>query len=126
MLIPEHRDLTAELATGAMSHMSLLTKQDGSSFDSAGLGTWFGEVSEQAGLPEECVLHGLRKTAARTLAEVGGTPHEIAAITGHKSLAEVERYTKAASQKQLGEAAIHRLEQNRNRTGSGKRSAEEW
>jgi integrase-like protein len=41
------------------------------------------------------VLHGLRKTAALSLAEAGCTVHEIQAITGHKSLAEVERYTRA-------------------------------
>jgi integrase len=38
-------------------------------------------------------MHGLRKAAARPLAEAGCTTHEIAAITGHKTLSEVERYT---------------------------------
>jgi hypothetical protein len=51
-------------------------------------------------------------------------------ITGHKSLAEIERYTKAADQKRMATAAIHRLERNRNRTASGKRPrlevANEW
>jgi integrase len=59
-------------------------------------------------------MHGLRKTAAKTLVEVGCTAHEIMAVTGHKSLAEVERYTRAANQKRMASAAIHRLEQNRN------------
>ena len=36
-----------------------------------------------------------RKAAARRLAEAGCTVHEIAAITGHTTLKEVERYTKA-------------------------------
>jgi len=40
--------------------------------------------------------HGLRKAAARRLAEAGCTEHEIAAITGHASLREIARYTKAA------------------------------
>jgi hypothetical protein len=42
-------------------------------------------------------MHGLRKVAARDLAEAGCSVHEIMSVTGHKSLAEVERYTKAAS-----------------------------
>jgi len=46
-----------------------------------------------------CSAHGLRKAAARRLAEAGCTEHEIAAITGHASLREVQRYTKAADQK---------------------------
>ncbi|MGB6965282.1 MAG: hypothetical protein WBD90_12525 [Xanthobacteraceae bacterium] len=35
--------------------------------------------------------------------------HEIAAITGHATLAEVERYTKAANRKRLGASAMKRL-----------------
>ena len=101
--------------------MSLLTKPDGSAFDSNGLGIWFAEAIEEAGLPDACVMHGLRKTAARMLAEVGCSAHQIASVTGHKSLTEIERYTKAADQKRLASAAIHRLERNGNRTASGKR-----
>jgi hypothetical protein len=66
-------------------------------------------------------MHGLRKTAARMLAEVGCSAHRTASVTGHKSAAEIEPYyTKAADQKRLASASIHRLEQ-RNRTASGKR-----
>jgi len=70
--------------------------------------------SRRLGSLNACVMHGLRKTAAKTLVEVGCTAHEIMAVTGHKSLAEVERYTRAANQKRMASAAIHRLEQNRN------------
>ena len=62
-----------------------------------------------AGLPELCVTHGLRKAAARRLAEAGCTTKEIAAITGHTTLQEVERYTKAAEQRRLARTAIRRL-----------------
>jgi enterobacteria phage integrase len=118
--IPEHRDLAAELTLGG--HISMLTKPDGSAFNAEALSHWFADAIEEAGLPEECVMHGLRKTAARMLAEVGCSAHEIASITGHKSLAQVEGYTKAADQKRLATAAIHRLEQNANRTGGAKRA----
>jgi integrase len=102
--------------------MSLLTKADGSAFDSNSLGIWFADAIDQAGLPEACVMHGLRKTAARMLAEAGCSAHQIASITGHKSLSEIERYnTKAADQKRMATAAIHRLERNANRTASAKR-----
>jgi len=120
LMIPLHRDLAAELALGGR-HMSLLTRPDGSGFDSHTLGVWFGDAIEEAGLPDACVMHGLRKTAARMLAESGCSAHQIASITGHKSLTEVERYTKAANQKRMATAAIHQLEQNGNRTASGKR-----
>jgi integrase len=116
VLIPEHRDLAAELALGVAGHMSVLTKPDGSAFDADWLSQWFADAIAKAGLPEECVMHGLRKTAARALAEVGCTAHEIAAITGHKSLVQVQHYTRAADQKRLATAAIHRLERNSPRT----------
>jgi integrase len=48
----------------------------------------------------------LRKATARRLAEAGCTTHEIAAITGHATLSEVQRYTKAANQIRLARAAM--------------------
>jgi len=60
-------------------------------------------------LPDRCVTHGLRKAAARRLAEAGCSANEIASITGHATLAEVTRYTKAAEQKQLARSAMGRL-----------------
>jgi hypothetical protein len=51
----------------------------------------------------------LRKAAARRLAEAGCTVHEIAAITGHVTLREVERYTKAVDRERLARAAMARM-----------------
>ena len=62
-----------------------------------------------AGLPQ-CSAHGLRKAAAAKLAELGCTAHEIMAITGHESIQEVERYTKAAEQKRLAKSAMGKLQ----------------
>jgi hypothetical protein len=56
----------------------------------------------------------------RRLAEAGCTAHQIAAISGHKSLREVERYTKTADQKRMAIAAMGTIsEQN---TGKPSRS----
>jgi len=62
-----------------------------------------------AGLPDRCVLHGLRKAAARRLAEAGCTEKEIAAVTGHTTLKEVARYTRAADQNRLAAGAVAKL-----------------
>jgi len=81
-----------------------------------GFGVWMAGKIEAAGLPHRCVTHGLRKAAARRLAEAGCSSKEIAAITGHKSLKEVERYTHAADQERLAVAAVRRLvERNPNK-----------
>ena len=75
-----------------------------------GFGNFMSDRIAMAGLPARCVTHGLRKAAARRLAEAGCSAKEIGAITGHRTLQEIERYTKAAEQKQLAVAAIGRLE----------------
>src|SRR5262245_10477054 len=64
------------------------------------------------GLPDDCVLHALRKTAARKLAEAGYSEYEIKAITGHVSSRMVAHYTKGANQKKRATAAILKLERN--------------
>jgi integrase len=99
-----------------------LTTAFGKPFTAAGFGGWFRDQCNNAGLPH-CTFHGLRKAAARRLAEHGCTPHEIAAITGHATLKEIERYTKAASRKRLPESAMNKArsqgrDQPEPRTGS--------
>jgi integrase len=109
--IPEHRNLTAELTSDG--HMALLITSQGKAFDPVYFGAWFADAIAAASLPDDCVLHGLRKTAARTLAEAGCSEQEIAAITGHLSGRMVAHYTKAADQKKRATAAITKLENAR-------------
>jgi hypothetical protein len=82
----------------------------------------FANAIDEAGLPDDIVMHGLWKTAARMLANGLRSTHEIASITGHKSHKEIERYTREANQRMRASAAILKLEQNEKRTSSGKRT----
>ncbi|EBA18363.1 Integrase [Roseobacter sp. SK209-2-6] len=59
-------------------------------------------------------FHGLRYSAAGELAEAGCTDHQIAAITGHKSLSMIQKYSKSANQKRLAQQAQTLREQNKN------------
>jgi integrase len=68
---------------------------------------------KDAGLPKRCVSHGLRKANARLLAESDATEKQIAAVSGHKTLKEIERYTKAANQKKMARAAMDKLPNGR-------------
>jgi len=61
---------------------------------------------EAIGLPRQLGLHGLRRLTAVRLAEAGCTPHQIAAITGHKTLAMVQHYTRGVRQRTLADVAI--------------------
>jgi hypothetical protein len=53
-----------------------------------------------------CRLHGLKKSGMRRLAEHGATTHELMAISGHKTLSEVQRYTTAADKKRLAASGM--------------------
>ena len=107
LAIPIHATLAAIIAETPADHLTLLTTQTGKPFSAAGFGNWFRDRCNEAGLAH-CSAHGLRKAAARRLAEAGCTMHEIAAITGHASLSEIQRYTKAADQKRLALSAMEK------------------
>src|SRR5262245_23328673 len=116
--IAEHKELTAEPGRGVVGLVSLLTTTQGKAFDPVYFGAWFADAIDEAGLPHDCVLHGLRKTAARKLAEAGCTTDEIKSTTGHATSRMVDHYTKGANQKKQSSAAILKLERN---TGIAKR-----
>src|SRR5262249_50247167 len=103
---------------------AILRTAFGEPFTSNGFGNFMADKIAAAGLPQRCVTHGLRKAAARRLAEAGCSANEIAAITGHLTLAEVSRYTKAAEQKRLARAAIQRLSGSQSDVGFPNSSGE--
>jgi integrase len=107
LVIPLHSSLAAVIAETPAGNLTLLATQSGKPFSAAGFGNWFRDRCNEAGLGH-CSAHGLRKAAARRLAEAGCTTHEIAAITGHASLSEIQRYTKAADQKRLALSAMEK------------------
>jgi integrase len=117
LTIPLHPELAAIIDDAPADNLTFLTTAFGRPFTAAGFGNWFREQCDDAGL-KHCASHGLRKAVARRLAEAGCTEKEIAAITGHASLREVARYTKAADQVLLARAAMEKV----SRTSSGKLS----
>jgi len=108
--IPIHDALERSLRGCQSGQLVLVTTQLGKPFTAKGFGNWVSDAARQAGLPAGCSAHGLRKAAARRLAEAGCTAHQIAAITGHRSLKEVERYTRAADQRISAEAAMRKVQ----------------
>jgi site-specific recombinase XerD len=109
LAIPIHHELHAILAKSDTEHLTFLTTSQGRGFTAPGFGNWFREACSKAGLPKGCSAHGLRKAAARCLAEAGCSVHQIASITGHKTLKEVALYAAAADQERLADAAIRAL-----------------
>jgi len=106
--IPMHPRLRASLESCEVAGRFILTTQYGREFTEKGFSNWIKKAAGAAGLPH-CSAHGLRKAASRRLAEAGCSTHEIAAVTGHTSLKEIERYTRAAGRRELADAALSRI-----------------
>jgi len=107
--IPVHPKLRAIIeATPTVGVRTFLTTSFGKPYTSNGFGNWFRELCNQADCPDVSA-YGLRKATARRLAEIGCSANQIASITGHATLAEVQRYTKAADRKRMAREAMKKL-----------------
>lgn len=104
--IPIRPELREALDAGPVGDMVYLVTEFNKPFTANGFGNWFRDRCIEAGVPGRA--HGLRKACATRLADNGATVHEIMAITGHKTVKEVERYTRKANQKKLAESASRR------------------
>jgi hypothetical protein len=104
--IPLSPALAAACAAMPKGHLTYIVTSYGAPRSKAGLGNDFAAWAREAGLPDRCRMHGLKKAGMRRLAEDGGTTHELMAISGHKTLSEVARYTRAADQRKLAASAM--------------------
>jgi len=110
--------LVRAIQAGPAKGLRLIGGPDGAPIKKATLSHIIRQAAADAGLPSRCVAHGLRKAALRRLAESGATTKEIASVSGHKSLTEIERYTERASRGKLSRSAIGKLP-DENGTESG-------
>jgi integrase len=102
--MPMPPSLAQELEHHSKRNMSFLHTSFGADRTSKGFGAWFKDACMAAGVTDKSA-HGLRKLKAIEMAEAGLPPHRIAAITGHRTLKEIERYCRAYDRaKAAGEA----------------------
>jgi integrase len=124
LTIPIHPELQTLLDATPSEHLPFLTTGQGKPFRSAAsFGNWFGDRCREAGLPKGTAAHGFRKAACRRLAEAGCSASEIMAVSGHKSLSEVQRYCAAADQARMARSAQAKTRNaggTENGTSSGK------
>ena len=114
--IPMHHDLKALVDSLPKDNLTFIVGDQGKPLTPESFTNWFRRMVSEAGLPKGLSAHGLRKATCRRLAEAGCSAHEIMAISGHKTLAEVTRYTVAANRKQLAERAVASLDGTKTRT----------
>ena len=97
--LPITSDLRAVIDRTPDISPAFILNDYGKPYASESLGNLFGDAARAAGIKSR--LHGLRKAFCVYWAENGKTTHEIAAMSGHLSLSEVQRYTKAADCKRI-------------------------
>jgi integrase len=105
--IPMHADLKAIIEATPVELTFLISERAKPYANANTFSQRMKKWAREAGL-HGTPLHGLRKACCRRLAEAGCTAHEIMAISGHRSLAEVERYTRAVEQERMAERAMAR------------------
>lgn len=107
--VPIHPELQRAMKALPAKGLTLIGDANGRPVKRAALSALMRGAIKDAGLSKRCVSHGLRKAAMRRLAEAGATASQIAAISGHRTLKEVERYTRAADQKTMARAAMGKV-----------------
>lgn len=121
-IIPIHPELAKVLKAAPRSNMTFLLTEHGQPFMTGNsFGNWFAKQCNAVGLTH-CRAHGLRKACCRRLAEAGCSEHQIAAVSGHKNLAEIRTYTAAARQAVLARDAIRAISPKREPKVSNRRT----
>lgn len=106
--IPMHPILKEAILASPSGQLAYLVTQFKQPFTVAGFGNWFRDAARAAGV-DGCTPHGLRKAAARRMAEIGLPNQLIKSITGHRTDSEVSRYTRDAEQMMRADAAMARI-----------------
>jgi integrase len=104
-----HPELQRVIDATPASGMTLLETAFGKPFTSAGFGNRFKSWCQEAGLPDRCSVHGLRKAGATRLANSGASDHDIMAVTGHTTVKQLHGYTREADRKVGAERALKGL-----------------
>jgi integrase len=88
LVLPVMPQLAEILKAAPKGNLAYLMTSFGKPYTAAGFGNAFREWCNAAGL-SHCTSHGLRKAAARRLAESGASPHEIQVMPQSKSLRSI-------------------------------------
>jgi len=105
ILAPPLAEVIAATETG---EETFLVTSYGNPFTDAGLGNWFRDRCNEAGLPH-CSIHGLRKALTTIAAESGATQQELKALGGWSNDREVATYAAKANAQVLADSALRKV-----------------
>jgi integrase len=122
--VPVHGRLRAILDGTKKRGTVMVLNERGKPYTSDGFRTMFAraiaDLLEKKKVGGGLTFHGLRHTWATKLADAGADAQTIMAITGHKSVQMVEKYTKTADRKRRAKAGLRLVEANETSTKSVK------
>jgi integrase len=112
--VPVHPALAASIAACPSPELAIIAKEDGTYYAKEGLGNFFREAVEAAGIPvtkrrskvKGYSGHGLRKASATIAAESGATESELNAMFGWSGYQMAQLYTRKADRKRLAARAM--------------------
>ena len=117
--VPELSALTTILDAEPKRGIHIVARRDGQPYTSDGFRAIFHRLIRGLGAKGKVgtglTFHGLRITAATTLADAGLDDRTIAAVTGHRSPAMVRAYTEGADRRRRARLAIDAVEGNKNK-----------
>jgi integrase len=90
--VPSELAAAIEACPSPPESLTFLVNEWGRPFSEKAFNSAFRKWCDEAGLPECCTPHGLRKGKSRIMAESGCSGPEMMGVTGHRSLKEVQRY----------------------------------
>jgi integrase len=107
--IPCHEDLRSELNSVPRIAETILVGERGRPLTGKSLGALVRQALREMGV-NGYAIHGLRKNAAVALADAGCDAFEIAAITGHRTMAMVAHYARRHDQRLRARSAVDKWE----------------
>jgi integrase len=96
-------------AMPAVGIKTFLVGRRGKAMSADTLAKEFAIWATEAGLPAQCRLHGLKRSSLSRMAIDGCTPHEMQAVSGHKTLAMIQLYTDEVDREKLSVSAFAKI-----------------
>lgn len=114
--IPIRPELRKAIDATPSGNLVYCANSHGTPFQSAkGFSQWFVEKKNKAGLPKKCVPHGLRKCAAKRLAEAGVGEYMLMSIMGWTNPTQAKKYIEKASRAKMAKLGMDMLSGEQNK-----------
>lgn len=109
MHVPILPELQQAIDAGPVGDLTFIVGKRGLPMTKESFGNMFRSYCEAAGIGRGKSAHGLRKLAATTVADNGGSEHELQALFGWVTNSQSLTYTRSADKKRLALAAAMKL-----------------